>query len=271
MVRIPHRDLFSNTVRIYNRRFIVGFTFNQMQPLNRYMGERRWPFINLRRGRSIKKWQVDIKEQIANGRGVADLTEAERIVLKGHNPGLNWLHDNLPEILADMYMMVDWKGPLNIPPRLLELMPDEQADSYSASNVMELFQAELDWIERPGIAISAKSLAMYFHCMNSKEDWIPVLRARTKKGGCSWRNHPVLRGKEYGDDEQTKPMRLWFYGDDSTRQPSGFAVCHRRVDYSGADWTLENGSLGNVRTNDKQMTEEQEALLGRGEDYEPEL
>jgi hypothetical protein len=246
---IPYRMFWSDFPLRYNRRFIMIFTCNPTNSLSLLQKGRRWPVIDIRKSNhgSLKDWQESIKKRCVKD---DELSDEERLVSKGFNPGLNWLYNHRGAILADMLGRDDWKGDLNLPPELLTMMDEEQSEHISVENSLEAFGYLLDEFERsPGIGIHAKSITTYFSVKDrgiTANKYSDFLRARKGEDGSIWRNK-TMRLKEYEGDAETRPMKIWYYSRDEIDKCLVFAVMAKPFGYNDVTHTFESAPLGKRR------------------------
>lgn len=155
---VEFRDMFETGMRYCNLRCIRIFTTNNPDILTGDMGSRRWVIIDV--NQSQRAGPHAMREHLSRQNRAP--TFEESLILKGYNPGLNWLADNFASMLAHVYDDGAWRDGLMPAPEMLALMGDAQQAYISQQNWELLLEDQLRLFEdMDDIMIAPVTLAMW--------------------------------------------------------------------------------------------------------------
>jgi hypothetical protein len=196
---VEYREMNKDDMKRCNLRCVRVFTTNNKEILTEDMGERRWVIINTEDGNRLKAADI----QLALLREQRLPTKDEQMLLKGHNPGLNWLCENLEPMLAQMYDSGAWKAELNPTTQMLQMMKKEQREYQSVENWQIVLDHELslrEGVENLGITpVDITNWAL--DLPGSKAPTSQQYGAFMHKKGWDSKNHRLMSGKQ---------RRVWF-------------------------------------------------------------
>lgn len=221
------RGMWVATPKTCNLRCIRIFTTNNSDILTSDMGSRRWVIIDTTK----TEWPTTEEIKTALIKEAREPTTHESARLMNHNPGLNWLHENLSAMFAHMYDSGDWKHDLHPTPQFMSLMSESQTDYVSEDTWELVMGAEIDRFETEAhdVGVLAAQLARYVHDVFTTRGPSPqavgaYLRRR------KWQS-TVHRPKGL------KATRAWHLGNGT--KISRYAVWSHRDGSSPGRWTIQ--------------------------------
>jgi hypothetical protein len=122
------------------------------------MGSRRWVIVDTTQSQRAPAHVM--REHLRKvGR---EPTFEESLILKGYNPGLNWLADNFASMLAHVYDSGAWRDGLMPDPAMLALMGDAQQAYISQQNWELLLEDQLrPYLDMDDVMIAPVTLALW--------------------------------------------------------------------------------------------------------------
>jgi hypothetical protein len=216
MSRVSHRPLFADATKTYNLRCVRIFTTNHRDILTDDLGSRRWVIIDLDKSAAPDKAALAASLKAA-GR---EPTQDEELILDGKNPGLNWVHANLPAMLAHAYEDGDWRKPLTAYPALEDSRADIAENYKKFENHDRVLEGELERFMVPGAFVRQYSVALKAIDMKISEK---AVKNSMKNLGFA---NPLKKLNGKG-------VRVWAWGDDL---PKSEFVYSKRTRHADEEW-----------------------------------
>lgn len=189
---VRYRPMYERGLQSYNLRCVRIFTTNSPDVLTEDMGSRRWIILDLSKSTWPKASELAELSR--------ELSPFEQMIFEGKNPGLNWVAENLPAMLAHMHESDFWRGSMHPTPEMLALMRYEQQDHRAEHN----WQVQLDHELAP--FEDHESLVIEAHCL---ADWAENRRG-VRPSPQAMGNHLRARGWASGVLKRgSKPRRIW--------------------------------------------------------------
>lgn len=155
MGQVQYRNMYAEGDQNFNLRCIRIFTTNKPDILTDDMGFRRFIILDVAKTRLPTKAKVE--ETLAKEKRTP--TEYEAMILRGHNPNLNWLVENRSAMLAHMFESNEWRGTLSVSATMQELMKEMQTPYKAQQNWEIKLLAELQqYFAMPNLGIAAHYL-----------------------------------------------------------------------------------------------------------------
>ncbi len=196
---IMFRGINAKNMRKYNARCVVIFTTNKQEIMNEDMGSRRW--IIIATPQSTRPSDQAARAQLPRER--REPTEDEARILRGLNPGLNWVHENFAAMLAHEYERGDWRGGLEASPQMLRLMRDMQRDYASEQSWEVIFENEFtQFLDNQALGMLPIELAKWAEDRR-RHDTPGLGKIKSKLRAMGWANDPQRVGE--------KLCRIWHH------------------------------------------------------------
>lgn len=156
MGKVEYRNMYADCDQSFNLRCIRIFTTNKQDILTDDMGFRRFIILDVAKTRLPTRSFVE--ETLL--REKRPPTEYEAMILRGHNPNLNWLVENRNAMLAHMYESDDWIGTLSVSAHMQDLMKAMQTPYKAQQNwEIKLLSEMQQFFTLPKLGIAAHNLA----------------------------------------------------------------------------------------------------------------
>jgi hypothetical protein len=155
MGQVGFRNMYADGDQSFNLRCIRIFTTNKQDILTDDMGFRRFIILD------VAKTQLPSKRSVEEllARENREPTEYEAMILRGHNPNLNWLVENRAAMLAHMYDSDEWRGTLSVSASMQELMRNMQTPYKAQQNWEIKLLSELQqFLGTPRLGIASHNL-----------------------------------------------------------------------------------------------------------------
>ena len=196
---IGKEDDFSYNIRCSR----IG-TSNDEEVITKAMGLRRWAAMNF----NLSTWpeRNTLEASLQQGKP----TEHEAAILAGRNPGLDWLHENLPAMLAHVYYGPDfdkWTG--EVRPELARLLQNVQSDHLSSENWEDIVEIDFSSVpEKAGISI--EQLALYTADLAMKDKHVTKAAMAKCLTAQKWtRSQRKRTAEEYRKMKKILPRADW--------------------------------------------------------------
>jgi len=155
MGKVEYRNMYADGDQSFNLRCIRIFTTNKQDILTDDMGFRRFIILDVAKTRLPSRERVEEILQKEKRKP----TEYEAMILRGHNPNLNWLVANRCALMAHMYESNEWRGTLSVSAEMQELMKSMQTPYKAQQNWEIKLLSELQqFIKTPRLGIAAHNL-----------------------------------------------------------------------------------------------------------------
>ena len=183
---ITFRGINAKNMRKYNARCVVIFTTNKQEIMNEDMGSRRWIIIDTTQ--SVRPTDQAVRATLTREDRAPTIDETR--ILGGLNPGLNWVHENLPAMLAHEYERGSWRSGLEASPQMLRLMREMQRDYASEQSWEVIFENEFTrFIDDRTLGMLPLELAKWAEDRR-RHDTPGLGKIKSKLRAMGWANDP---------------------------------------------------------------------------------